>query len=209
MGGMGHSGGWASGRSHDPPPPWISAPLPSPPCTGKSTRHIISVLPWLRRYLWCHRSVYWINAVYLIMYVLCFSVMLLNMLIAMMNSTYSHHVVIAERRWLVERANIMADYESEMSPEEMVDERLRYSVPEQRNAGLPSHNAAYCPLWEHKMLTACNQQFERYALHSAIMTMRTSQWSVKSMSPVHSTYQSVYITVHNASQNHGTTTFPT
>ena len=74
------------------------------------------------------------TAVLYVLYLVNFSVLLLNMLIAMMNSTYAKVLDNAERRWLVERANIMASFEQGESLWAMAHRRRKYARPGPRTA---------------------------------------------------------------------------
>lgn len=62
----------------------------------------------------------------LMTYVIVVSIMLLNLLIAMMGNTYSEVNEKAEQQWHMERARIIRSIESELSPDDRFSERNRY-----------------------------------------------------------------------------------
>eukprot|EP00667_Euglena_gracilis_P022671 EG_transcript_25325 len=62
-------------------------------------------------------------------YIILVVILLLNLLIAMMGNTYACVQEQAEKRWYLERANLMAAYESEHSMDEMQEIRKEYATP--------------------------------------------------------------------------------
>ena len=62
----------------------------------------------------------------LVVFVVVVSIMLLNILIAMMGETYGTVVEEADKQWALERARIMFSIQNEMSLDEMNQPQYRY-----------------------------------------------------------------------------------
>jgi len=77
-------------------------------------------------------------------YILLVVILLLNLLIAMMGNTYSDVEEQAEKRWYVERANLMAAYEAEFTTEQMQQLRNKYATPFGMSDLLVTSDTEFC-----------------------------------------------------------------
>ena len=72
---------------------------------------------------------YWLTNILLLVYMFLEFILLLNLLVATMNNTYATVKENGERRWHVERANIMHAYEKTFSWADMQLQRCKYAEP--------------------------------------------------------------------------------
>ena len=73
--------------------------------------------------------IYWLVHLLLIVYMFLVVILLLNLLIAMMNNTYTEVEHNADLRWCVERTKLMGSYEGGLHVEGMQKLRHKYAIP--------------------------------------------------------------------------------
>eukprot|EP00667_Euglena_gracilis_P000820 EG_transcript_820 len=79
-----------------------------------------------------------------ISYIILVVILLLNLLIAMMGNTYSAVQEQAEKRWYLERANLMAAYEAEHTVDEMQQLRKAYATPFSQSDAAVTRDTEFC-----------------------------------------------------------------
>eukprot|EP00667_Euglena_gracilis_P031247 EG_transcript_44968 len=78
------------------------------------------------------------------LYIILVVILLLNLLIAMMGNTYATVQEQAEKRWYLERANLMAAYEAELTVEAMQQLRKAYATPFSQSDAAVTPDTEFC-----------------------------------------------------------------